>query len=212
MIRDSPPQSTVSPTVVRAATSTREDHHGAATTPSASDATATRRGLPIHHPHPHPTVACTQESAEWRRARAQARLLNVGGSTLDDDPEHVPGHVIVRAKEAFGQRAEGQVAALVFDSLIEKGAPGEDHLLRFEHPLVQVELRVSARAGGSTLLGRFDRPVALKVQVQFTPCGLSLFADVVENRFSFEEVSHGIVRMNLFGETEAIVRTDWFRI
>jgi hypothetical protein len=137
----------------------------------------------------------------------------MGTSAPDDDPERVPDDVIARAKEAFGQRAEGQVATLVFDSLIDEGAPAEDHVLRFEHPAVQIELRVSARPSGSTLVGHLNRRTALRVQLQFTPPGLSLLSDVADDRFSFEEVGHGIVRLNLFNEAvEPIVRTDWFRV
>ncbi len=137
----------------------------------------------------------------------------MGTSAPDDDPERVPPEVIARAKEAFGQRAEGQLAALVFDSLVDEGAPAEDHVLRFEHPSVQIELRVSVRDSGSTLVGQVNVREARRVQLQFTPPDGSVLAEVTDDYFSFEEVGHGIMRLNLFAEgPEPIVRTDWFRV
>ena len=137
----------------------------------------------------------------------------MGTSAPDDDPGTSLRRSSPAPKRLFGQRAEGQLAALVFDSLVDEGAPAEDHVLRFEHPSVQIELRVSVRDSGSTLVGQVNVREARRVQLQFTPPDGSVLAEVTDDYFSFEEVGHGIMRLNLFAEgPEPIVRTDWFRV
>src|ERR1700685_3270517 len=66
-------------------------------------------------------------------------------------PWAVPDEVVAQAKGAFRQRTEGEVASLVFDSLVDEDAPAPAHRLRFEHPVIQLDVYVSTTAEGSRL-------------------------------------------------------------
>jgi hypothetical protein len=105
------------------------------------------------------------------------------------------------------------VATLVFDSLVDEGAPPSDHWLRFEHRRVQVEVHVAAEADATTLTGSVAPAVAERVELQLEDVEVSLVSDAPGGRLQFEQVPHGLVRLWLIGvpETPAI-RTDWFRV
>ncbi len=64
----------------------------------------------------------------------------------DEYPEQVPESVVAEAKAAFARKADGDVAILVHDSLIDGDDTAADHRLRFEHPQVLIDLQVSATA------------------------------------------------------------------
>src|SRR5262245_32083782 len=55
----------------------------------------------------------------------------------DTAPEDVPEEVIAQAKAVFAGRTSGEIAALVWDSLVDDGAPAANHRLRFQHPDLQ---------------------------------------------------------------------------
>jgi hypothetical protein len=137
----------------------------------------------------------------------------MGFSDPDEAPETVPADVLARAKGAFLQRTSGEVAELVFDSLLDGGDSASKHRLRFEHPRVRVELVVSAGASASSLRGIVDPPVAVSVQVQADATDVSVVTAVQDGAFSFESVGHGVIRLNLLGEPAArVLHTDWFRV
>jgi hypothetical protein len=130
-----------------------------------------------------------------------------------DDREEVPEDLLADAKAAFAHRGEGELAAVVFDSLVDEGAPATDHQLRFEHPHVLISVHVSARPDASDLDGRVDPSTTERVLLQVGVGDLSLVADVVGGAFSFHEVPHGVVRLHFEGpEDLPRIRTDWFRI
>jgi hypothetical protein len=142
----------------------------------------------------------------WRRVK-------MGAPVPDDDAQKVPEEVIANAKAAFGRRSEGQLAVLVFDSLLDADAPAADHLLRFAHPLVQVELQVSSGPNGSRLSGRLEPPATPHVQLEFDTAGAPSVREVSGGTFLFERVDHGVIRLNLLTEGSApFVQTDWFRV
>ena len=130
----------------------------------------------------------------------------------DDIRDQVPDDVVARAKASFGRRSPGDVAVLVFDSLVDEGAPATDHRLRFEHPLMVIEVHVSAQADGSALEGRVEPALAERVEVQLDEAELSFVDQVTNGAFSFERLGHGPIRLRLTGQGIPAVHTDWFRI
>jgi hypothetical protein len=134
-------------------------------------------------------------------------------SRAGDDPEGVPEDLVAEAKAAFAQRGEGQFAPLVFDSLVDEGAPAMDHLLRFEHPQTRISVQVTAGHDASNLDGTVEPATAERLRLQLGVGDLFLVANVVGGAFSFHEVPHGVIRLLLDGpEGSAAVRTDWFRV
>jgi hypothetical protein len=134
-------------------------------------------------------------------------------SRAGDDPEDVPEDLVAEAKAAFAQRGEGELAALVFDSLVDEGAPASDHLLRFEHQETRISIQVTAVHDASNLDGTVDPATTGRFRLQIGVDDLFLVADVVDGAFSFHDVPHGVIRLVLDGpEGDASVRTDWFRV
>jgi hypothetical protein len=124
----------------------------------------------------------------------------------------VPEDLVAQVKSAFVNRCEGDLAVLVFDSLIDEGAPAQDHLLRFEHPLTRISLRVAAGLQESDLSGSTDPPTGERAQLQFGGSDIYLDDEVVEGAFSFHAVPHGLTRLRILRTDDGLViRTDWFR-
>jgi hypothetical protein len=125
----------------------------------------------------------------------------------------VPDYVKDQARATFDRRAPGELARLVFDSLLDEGAPPADHRLRFEHPALEIDVDVSVAAGSTTLTGtiRPSRPHRVKLQLERSE--ISPVIDADDGTFHFEDLPHGLVRLWLTGSplTPAI-RTDWFRV
>jgi hypothetical protein len=129
----------------------------------------------------------------------------------DTDPQNVPAGVVWEAKSVFRQRLGGEVAVLVWDSLLDEGAPNGHHHLRFEHPTMWIEVSVSVLPAGSSLHGVVHPAVPLRVELQSERSVQPLVAEVTQHAFRIEEVAHGLVRLNLLepGLTSAIC-TEWF--
>jgi hypothetical protein len=120
---------------------------------------------------------------------------------------------VAEAKAAFAQSTEGDLAALVFDSLVDEGAPATDHVLRFEHSLTRVSVHVSAGHDASNLDGTVDPATTERLRLQIGVSDLFLVTDVVNGAFSFADVPHGVIRLLADGpEGRPVVRTDWFRV
>jgi hypothetical protein len=120
---------------------------------------------------------------------------------------------VAQAKAAFGNRPEGDLAVLVFDSLVDEGAPAKDHLLRFDHPLTRIRLAVAAGPEESELRGSTDPPAGGRVQLQVGTGDIYLVEEVREGEFSFHAVPHGLVRLHILNPDDArLFRTDWFRV
>jgi hypothetical protein len=118
-----------------------------------------------------------------------------------------------QARATFDRPAAGELAALVFDSLIDEGASPADHRLRFEHPGVQIDVHVSATAQGTTLAGTTKPTLHHRVELQYEGPEDSLVDDGRQGTFQFERVPHGLVRLWLRGSPRArSFRTDWFRV
>jgi hypothetical protein len=133
----------------------------------------------------------------------------------EDASDEVPKEVVAQAKAAFGQRIQGELAVLAWDSLVDEGAPVADHQLRFDHPRVRIEVRVAVSPAGSRLSGKVDGPAPARVELHSEQLEVPLPADVSGGVFTIEGVPPGVVRLELaFGGPGGAVtiHTDWFRI
>ena len=142
----------------------------------------------------------------WTRAK----VTEMGENYVRDD---VPDGIVRRAKAAFRQRADAELAFEVFDSLLDEGAPSTDHRICFEHPCLSIEVRVLAGVGSSRLSGRVDPPIRHQIELQSDSTDLRQVDHSVEGVFSFDEVAPGAIRLHLSGSSSApAMHTDWFRV
>jgi hypothetical protein len=124
----------------------------------------------------------------------------------------VPHEVIERAKAAFTQRTEGEVAVLTRDSLVDDEAAAWDHRLRFEHPDLQIDLRILGLQGASILEGKVYPSTAVRVELQSDKGDVLRRGEVADGAFALGHVPPGVVRLCLEGSAAVKVCTDWFRI
>lgn len=117
-----------------------------------------------------------------------------------DRPEKVSDEVVTYAKQAFRQRAEGAVATLVFDSLVDDGHLAEHHPLRFEPCLMQIDLQVSVEASGSSVRGTVNPPTAVRAEVQFSTAEISLIKDATDVAFWLRDISHAVIPLAAAGQ------------
>jgi hypothetical protein len=131
----------------------------------------------------------------------------------DEAPEDVPAEVIGEAKAAFNQRTQGTVAVLVWDSLLDEGAPSWHHHLRFEHPRIWIEVSVTTLAGWSSLHGVMHPALPLRVELHSERAAAPLIAEVTRQAFRFEQIPRGLVRLRLVGpDLISAVSTEWFHV
>jgi hypothetical protein len=139
------------------------------------------------------------------------RRRTSGRRPLSDVHDQVPDEVVKQAKGAFQRRTGGELAVLVYDSLVDERAPEAEHRLRFEHPHEHVEVIVSRTNGECTLRGRVDRaPVRIELEMEGTD--VALVEEAADGEFAFGSVPHGLKRIVLIApDGTDPVRTDWFR-
>jgi hypothetical protein len=138
----------------------------------------------------------------------------MGAGDQDDQArEAVPEEVISHAKGLFGPRAEGDLAVLVLDSLIDQGDPAADHQLRFQHAALIIDLRVLVATGASRVVGTVRPPTARRVELEADTGRTRRGADVSQGAFAFGEIPHGVFRLHVpsSGDRPSI-HTDWFRV
>jgi hypothetical protein len=151
-----------------------------------------------------------------RRAIARGRRGRLTEQTTKEErptPDQVPDDVVVRAKDAFARRIPGDLAALVHDSLVDNEPPATDHRLRFEHPRMTIDVRISSAIEGSELSGQVEPPAPVALQLERDTAELTGPLDSSDGSFSFERIPSGIVRLRLTGQFgPSPVHTDWFRV
>ncbi len=103
------------------------------------------------------------------------------------------------------------MACLVFDSLVDAGAPPDNHRLRFEHPRLTVDLALSIDRGKARMSGTARPPGPHTAAVHFDGRDLEILARVVAGKFPFDPVDLGLVRLSLTDGRDT-VWTDWFRL
>jgi hypothetical protein len=148
-------------------------------------------------------------------ARRQPRAEAVAATSQDPDETSpdVPDSVVARVKASFARRMEGELAALVVDSLVEQGDPAANHHLRFEHPLGAIDVYVSAIATGADLAVGTQPPMARRVQLVDSQGGLRRVAELTEGSFVFRQVPHAVICLTLLSSDDSpAIHTDWFRV
>jgi hypothetical protein len=132
---------------------------------------------------------------------------------IHDASEDTPLEVIVQAKAAFRQRIQDQVAALVWDSLLDDGAPSWHHHLRFEHPRMWIEVSVSVEPARANLHGVMHPAIVHRVELQFPGTDAPVRAEVTRSAFRIDRFRRGQVRLCFRGpEGVPVVYTDWFYV
>ena len=130
----------------------------------------------------------------------------------DDASERVPESLIARTKRAFGRPAvPGELAVLIFDSLLDQDDPAANHRLRFEHPRLAIEVHISASTSQSDLTGLVEPPSSLEVHLEQLD-GDARRQDAADGRFAFPQIPHGPVRLHLTGAVIPRIHSDWFRV
>lgn len=128
-------------------------------------------------------------------------------------PEDVPKEVVEQAKAAFSRRAQGEVAVLVWDSLVDDQAPASDHRLRFQRPDVQIDLRILTGQDSSTIEGKVQPPGPAGVELQSDHGDVLRRGDVTDGTFTLERITPGVVRVCLqVSPPPTSVCTDWFHV
>jgi hypothetical protein len=154
----------------------------------------------------------------------------VGNETRNEDAgpkdqstgraDEVPESVLASAKDAFSSRVGGELAPLVFDSLVDADDDAAFHSLRFEHARVHIELSVSEIDRGTAIVGEV-RPAGKdsaggvtvdQAVMHFQSADVARVSAVQSGRFSFPPIAHGLVRISLEGGSEPAIHTDWFRV
>ncbi len=131
----------------------------------------------------------------------------------DEPVEGTPEDVVAAARAAFRHRTRDPVAVLEFDSLLDEGAPAADHLLRFEHPVMRIEVRISVTTPSAQLSGHIEPPDRVRVELHRTGSEEVLAVDSTEGAFSFESAGHGTLRLRILGaDAVPALSTDWFRV
>jgi hypothetical protein len=139
-------------------------------------------------------------------------MPNVARAGSNDISEEVPDEVVDRAKAAFKRRSAGEVAALVYDSLVDGSDLATDYRLRFEHPLVEVDVRVTSGPDDIRLDGHLQPPVSIRVELELDGGEVSRLEEVAEGAFTFASVDHGLIRLRLRSPGGTPIDTDWFRV
>jgi hypothetical protein len=143
-------------------------------------------------------------------------------ATPGQDP--APEELVDRAKGLFAKRAKGELAELVFDSLVDGDDTAAGHDLRFEHPGLAIEIHVSAAPPRSHLTAYVTPAAVVRAELEFA-AGESALPDAVSSPvgarsvdnadgvLTFSTLPHGVVRLRLIrAEPTAPIHTDWFRI
>lgn len=126
--------------------------------------------------------------------------------------EPLPDHVTIEAKAAFSRKAVGELAALVFDSLVDGEDTPESHQLRFESEHFHVHVDVSVRPADVVLAGRTVPPVPGRFELIIDGTDLRFISDSSDGKFSFGPIGHGLVRLSFIPEPGPKTQTDWFRV
>jgi hypothetical protein len=131
---------------------------------------------------------------------------------MSDAPDDVPDEVVAQAKAAFVRRGPGEIAVLTWDSLLDEDAPAGDHKLRFEHPELQIEVRLFTTAGSADLEGRIQPPRPLQVDLLGEQGNTLRTTRASDGIFAFEHLSRQTVQLCVQTTTAQEIRTDWFRL
>jgi hypothetical protein len=138
------------------------------------------------------------------------------------EPGGVPPELLAAARAAFAANQpraggpcsnDGALAVQVFDSLLDGSAGPDDHWLRFEHATLGVDVQVAHRTTSTEIRGELSPAGPIRAALHLEGASLAMPADIVDSRFSFNSVGHGLVRLSLESANAApVVWTEWFQI
>ncbi len=112
----------------------------------------------------------------------------------------------------FPAHPRRELAVLEWDSLVDGDASREDHSVRFRHPRLTVELRLSANDDSTGISGHVQ-PVGPNRAVLYAYASdVGLIQTIVDGAFWFGPQPHGTVRLALEGPSTDVIWTDWLRI
>ena len=119
-----------------------------------------------------------------------------------------------RPRRLSSRRDPVSIVALVFDSLLDGGDSSDDYRLRFEHPALRLDVRITAADDAHfDLLGRLDPAGSAQVELQVDHDAIALVETAPSGEFRFPRVPSGLVRFVLTGVVPTgSLRTDWFRL
>lgn len=113
----------------------------------------------------------------------------------------------------FARRPGGVLARLVHDSVVDTGAPLEDHVLTFEHDGVTIRVHVLASDTGAEVSCRIEPAGGRVAVLHLSGAGPPVASvDAGEDRFTFPALGHGMVRLRVESPGRPVVWTDWFRV
>ena len=128
-------------------------------------------------------------------------------------PSEVPPPEVVRAKGAISGRVQGDLASLVFDSLIDGRGSPDEHVMRFEQNRASIEIHVSYTSQTTGVDGFVEGMRACRAALHLGDGDLAMVTDVDSGQFGFHPVGHGLVRLSFEDEAGGpLMWTDWFRI
>lgn len=125
--------------------------------------------------------------------------------------DRVPDSVVRAAMDAITHASGTELATLVYDSLVDGSDPATDHVLRFEHPELTVELRVRSTDEEVSLEGAASPPTSVRAELHTAGIDLAQIVDASNGKFEFPSLPHGLVRLVVARTGGADVTTDWFR-
>jgi hypothetical protein len=137
-----------------------------------------------------------------------------GRRSGSENPEEVPEDLIAKAKAAFAAGGgKSELAHLVHDSLVDGHDPASDHVLRFQHEGLTIEVHVNAWPEDVLLRGTLRPAVGDRVLLQLDSSDIRFVAALEAGDFTFDLVGHGLVRLQVWGgDPPNDVLTDWFHI
>ena len=124
----------------------------------------------------------------------------------------VPDSVVRAALDALANASGTELAVLVFDSLVDEDDAASDHVLRFDHPEVAVELRVASTYENVRVQGAVARSTSTRAELHTFGIDIDHIVDASDGSFLFPSIPHGLVRLVITRREGPDVATDWFRV
>lgn len=126
--------------------------------------------------------------------------------------DRVPEAVVRAAIDAITQASGTELATLVYDSLVDGSDPAADHVLRFEHPELTVELRVHVTNEEVQARGTTSPPTSVRAELHTFGIDLAHIVDASDGEFEIPSLPHGLIRLVVARTDGTDVATDWFRV
>lgn len=151
-----------------------------------------------------------------RSVRASRKADMSGNADINPlpDDEAPPPEVVASAQSAFDTRGDRALAVAVYDSLVDADGVADDHVVRFEHPDLTLEVHVAHHRQNTDLEGRIEGGNPARAVLHIEGSDLAIMTSAEGSSFAFHPVGHGLVRLSVEGDEPSgpVIWTDWFRI